>query len=293
VYALGVVAYQLLAGGALPWGDTPGPVLYKRQTTEPPPDVRALVPTVSPELAEIVRGALACSPRDRPSVRELALAFARAVPAQDGLPDGLTLLGAYAEELLITGPDERTRGRVEIPPGLPATAPLGRKGQAPVPVLPIPSPWGTNEMASSAVAHPTTHSSAIQVRPSNASTPSSTRRTLLVSLGAAAVVVGAVAVAVMSGDGSSADGSATPVSEGTPNPRHESAVAPPESATPDAGTDSAEDAVAPPADAAVPPDAAAPVDAQEIDAGRRNRTRPPTDKGDGSGPARGFRDLTK
>ncbi len=282
VYSLGVVAYQLLTGGALPWGEnTPYVILYQRQTSEPPPDPRRLVPSLSEDIAAVVRGALARSPRDRPSAREFALAFARAVPAQSGFPAGTTLLDAYAEEL--AAPD----GRVATLPDLgPATAPLGRKAPAPVPALPSPTPWMTPSDAPS-VSNPTTHSSAVQVRPSGAPAPSSSRRGILVALGATVVVGTAVVVAVISsgGDGNQEDAreTAAPVSEPAGV-----ATSPLDALAPDAGEDG------PPIDAPVPDpvDAAAPVDAQQIDA-KRTRTRPPRDPGDGSGSARGYRDLTK
>ncbi len=288
VYSLGVVAYQLLTGGALPWGDnTPAVLLYQRQTTEPPPDPRRLVPSLSEDIAAVVRGALARSARDRPSAREFALAFARAVPAQNSLPEGMTLLGAYADELLTALPDERTVGRIALPADLgPSTAPLGRKSPAPVPVLPSPTPWMTPSGAPSA-SNPTTHSSAVQVRPSAAPAPSSSRRGILVALGATVVVGTAVVVAVISsgGDGNQDDDQQPSAPVSTPAGE---LASPLDAPAPDAGEDG------PPVDAPVPDpvDAAAPIDAQQIDA-KRTRTRPPRDPGDGSGSARGYRDLTK
>jgi hypothetical protein len=92
-----------------------------------------------------------------------------------------------------------------------------------------------------------------------------------------------VAVAVIAGGGENHEPAAPA-----------SVTAPLDAPTPDAGADAAA-ASAPPVDAAPPPpvDAAGPVDAQEIDAGRRNRTRPPADRGGDPGSARGIRDLTK
>ena len=105
VYALGVVLYELLTGGWRPWSDanneTPAPSeIYRRQTCEPPPDPRHRNPAVSAGLANVVRRALACDPRERwSSAAELARALAEAVPADGVNPSGAELLRVYAEEL--------------------------------------------------------------------------------------------------------------------------------------------------------------------------------------------------
>lgn len=289
VYALGVVAFQLLTGGLLPWGEnTPAVILYKRQTTEPPPDARSLVPSLSSELAAVVRRALSRSPRERPSAHEFALAFAREVHAHGGLPSGMSLVGAYAEELLTLPAGERTVGRIEIPPhiGQP-TAPLRPKAPAtPVPVLPSPTPWMTPPVEPTTPPGVTTHSSAVQVLASAPASPIRSRKGLLLSVGTIGVIGGAVALALMAGgkggDGPTAASTAPSADPGDAASLSVDAAAP---APVDAGA-----AVAVPDP---PVDAAAPVDAQAVDAGRGKRVRPPKDKGDGQDADRGFRDLTK
>ncbi len=105
VYALGVILYEMLTGGWLPWSDenneTPAPaVIYQRQTSEPPPDPRTKNPTVSAALAQVVRRALACDPRERwASALEFARALAEAVKADGVEPAGAEILRKYAEDL--------------------------------------------------------------------------------------------------------------------------------------------------------------------------------------------------
>jgi serine/threonine-protein kinase len=74
-YALAVTTYELL-GGRLPFdGPTPGAILLK-QTTEPPPPLRQLVPALPEALSAAVQRALAKDPAQRFAD---CLAFARAV----------------------------------------------------------------------------------------------------------------------------------------------------------------------------------------------------------------------
>jgi serine/threonine-protein kinase len=71
VYSLGVVLYELLAGDVPFPGDNFVAVAMKH-ITEPPPDVRATRPDVSPRLANAVERALAKGPADRwPSMQAL------------------------------------------------------------------------------------------------------------------------------------------------------------------------------------------------------------------------------
>ncbi len=64
LYALGVVAYQLISG-RLPYEATSLTELALKQQQEEPPKLDTLVAAVSPELADAVAVALALDPRDR------------------------------------------------------------------------------------------------------------------------------------------------------------------------------------------------------------------------------------
>jgi len=64
IYALGVVAYQLISG-RLPYDATSLTELALKQQQEEPPTLDTLVAAVSPELADAVAIALALDPRDR------------------------------------------------------------------------------------------------------------------------------------------------------------------------------------------------------------------------------------
>jgi eukaryotic-like serine/threonine-protein kinase len=75
LYALGVVAYQLISG-RLPYAATSLTELALKQQQERPPMLDALVAAVSPELADAVAIALALDPHDRyQSAREMGRAL--------------------------------------------------------------------------------------------------------------------------------------------------------------------------------------------------------------------------
>jgi eukaryotic-like serine/threonine-protein kinase len=83
LYALGVVAYQLLSG-RLPYEATSLTELALKQQQEEPPMLETLVAAASPELAEAVAIALALDPRDRyRNAREMGRAMSN---AQRGIP---------------------------------------------------------------------------------------------------------------------------------------------------------------------------------------------------------------
>ena len=64
VYALGAMIFQMLTG-RLPYeGDTPIEVMLKH-IQEPPPDLMAVRPDLSPALAEVIRRAMAKQPEER------------------------------------------------------------------------------------------------------------------------------------------------------------------------------------------------------------------------------------
>lgn len=151
VFALGVIAYQLASGGLLPFQRDESardylrlsPVELHRRITElgpvplarraqalrqqrcagsdlalaPPCDLDAWTATIS--------AALAADPRDRPeSPRALALALAAATPSDGMAPDGLSVVRAYACELLEADPREPTvrAAAVRLSPAPPAPA---------------------------------------------------------------------------------------------------------------------------------------------------------------------------
>ena len=75
IYALGVVAYQLLSG-RLPFEGASLTELAIRQQREPPARLDALVATVTPELASAIGIALRINPRERyPTAAEMARAL--------------------------------------------------------------------------------------------------------------------------------------------------------------------------------------------------------------------------
>ncbi|HST54572.1 MAG TPA: protein kinase [Solirubrobacteraceae bacterium] len=83
LYALGVVAYQLISG-RLPYEATSLTELALKQQQEEPPTLDTLVAAVSPELADAIAIALALDPRDRyETAREMGRAIndgARGIP---------------------------------------------------------------------------------------------------------------------------------------------------------------------------------------------------------------------
>jgi len=104
LYALGVVAYQLISG-RLPYEATSLTELALKQQREEPPLLDTLVAAVSPELAEAVALALALDPRERyQTAREMGRAIS------DGA-DGISPLGAPIGER-VAGP--RQAGRSPI-----------------------------------------------------------------------------------------------------------------------------------------------------------------------------------
>ncbi|HRC57606.1 MAG TPA: serine/threonine-protein kinase, partial [Kofleriaceae bacterium] len=147
VFALGVIAYQMLTGGFFPYQQEPSvrdylrltPVeLYRRITKDGPVDParrlgdaqRAQAPHVAAWTAAI-RGALEPDPQRRtPSPRALALQLATATPGDGFVPGGLTAVRAYARELLEAGQEDATvRTAVPAPAASPERASRYRIGR--------------------------------------------------------------------------------------------------------------------------------------------------------------------
>ena len=79
IYALAVVAYEALTGKRAREGRTPLELAH-RIATEPPPDIRDVMPSASPQAAEVLARAMARDPGERPaSAGELATGLSRAL----------------------------------------------------------------------------------------------------------------------------------------------------------------------------------------------------------------------
>jgi serine/threonine protein kinase len=92
LYALGVVAYQLISG-RLPYEAASLTELALKQQREEPPTLDTLVAAVGPELADAVAIALALDPRDRyQTAREMGRAIG---DAQRGIPPAEPSTGAH------------------------------------------------------------------------------------------------------------------------------------------------------------------------------------------------------
>jgi serine/threonine-protein kinase len=100
VYALAVVAYQMLSGQVPFEGTTPHAVLYK-QVHEAPPSLSSLRPGLPPALEGVLRRGLAKDPAARYAS---AGAFARALSRAVGAPVPVGAAGAAAIGASATGP---------------------------------------------------------------------------------------------------------------------------------------------------------------------------------------------
>jgi eukaryotic-like serine/threonine-protein kinase len=98
LYALGVVAYQLIAG-RLPYEATSLTELALKQQQEEPPTLDTLVADVTPELADAVAIALALDPRDRyATARDMGNAIADAMRGIPPAEPATTARGAPATQ---------------------------------------------------------------------------------------------------------------------------------------------------------------------------------------------------
>jgi serine/threonine-protein kinase len=155
IYALGVVAYQLLSG-RLPFEGSSLTELAIKQQREPPPSLDDLVAAVSAELADAVDVALRIDPRQRyPTAVEMARALqegARGIAPGEGTaivpPAGASAQTAIAR-------DERTRvahdDRTRVAGVTPRQPRQGQPRREPAPE-PEPSPVRTRRIAAALIA---------------------------------------------------------------------------------------------------------------------------------------------
>jgi serine/threonine protein kinase len=140
LYALGVVAYQLIAG-RLPYEATSLTELALKQQQEEPPTLDTLVADVTPELADAVAIALALDPRERyATARDMGNAIADAMRGIPPAEPATTARGApptQATSLLAPTPGRRDTVTPRQPrPGParqqppPAAAPAARSTNA-------------------------------------------------------------------------------------------------------------------------------------------------------------------
>ena len=224
VYALGVVAWEMLTGQGL-WGegDQPPTKIHEQQRTGARPiNPCAIKDHIPPELGAAVASALAFNPAERwPTVRAFALAVAHSVTSEWG-ETGMETLRRVARELAIAPGDDSTAGR-PMPPPLAPTIEIA------IPVTPTRFPPGAVPIIAARDAAPTqplipahlitpapgasapSRADALTVRPSGTLTNAVSvslatetkpepiraarqRRGLFVAAGAAGLVVAVVAV---------------------------------------------------------------------------------------------------
>ena len=134
LYALGVVAYQLIAG-RLPYEATSLTELALKQQQEEPPTLDTLVANVTPELADAIAIALALDPRDRyATAKDMGEAIADAMRGIPPVEPATSVRGGapatQATSLLPAGGGGRGSGRTTVTPRQPRQGPP--RQQAPV-----------------------------------------------------------------------------------------------------------------------------------------------------------------
>jgi len=116
LYALGVVAYQLISG-RLPYEATSLTELALKQQQEHPPKLDTVVAAVCPELADAVAIALALDPRDRyATAREMRRGLnegARGIPPEREVPEAPTPAPTQATSVLVGGAGAATGATVQ------------------------------------------------------------------------------------------------------------------------------------------------------------------------------------
>jgi serine/threonine protein kinase len=113
IYALGVIAYQMVTGGYLPYQEEPtldefnqlsAAEIYHRQMSRPPIDPRDRVAGISERWASAIRAAIDPDPaRRHPSPRAFVLKLAEATEGDAFTASGTDIVRAYANELLEIG----------------------------------------------------------------------------------------------------------------------------------------------------------------------------------------------
>ena len=106
VFSLGQLLYLLLTG-KMPWGIPESDIaIYHKQRTEapdwPPEEL------VSPTVAGVIMRCLWLNPEDRPTMRELAIELACAIPAEDGLESGTQILTRVVPDWVASSPHDAT-----------------------------------------------------------------------------------------------------------------------------------------------------------------------------------------
>jgi len=303
VYALGVVAWEMLTGEAL-WGDGTDEytVIIERQATRARPlDPCVVKPHIPPAMGAAVASALAFDSAERwPTVQAFALALAHGLVTDWG-ETGIDIVRRVANELTIAPPDTtETAGRPVPSPTAndptvrvvaPGATPHPTPGAVPIVALPAPAltpgiplaqltpapPQPSRPDAptlATAVPEPrgtlsisvnVSQSPVTAVEPRRAARGRQ-RRALVAAVGAAAAAAVVIGIVVASSGGERAPTAAP--GAGAPAPAVDGGTATDASAAIDAGR---------PIDASIAVDAAPSTDA----ATRRNRPRP--DKG-----SRGF-----
>jgi eukaryotic-like serine/threonine-protein kinase len=126
IYALAVVAYESLSGERARDGRTPLEIAH-RIATAPPPDIRDVMPSASPQAADVLRQAMARDPRERPgSAGELATGLARALDEPPTAP---------TRAVPPTAATRAAPRHVPVPAPVPAPAPA-RAAEPPPPTGP-------------------------------------------------------------------------------------------------------------------------------------------------------------
>jgi serine/threonine-protein kinase len=214
VYALGVVLYQMLTGGALPWGNTEAVEIYRLQMLGHLPDPRTIVASISPSLVEVIHRAMAANREDRwADAKVFAQVLAEAIPAQGMTPSGPEILRTYAQELMPVGSGSTTIGnRISgsVPAAVANAPAVAWSGPS---VSRVATPYERPVGSSSGVPRvaPTTlGGSAAQSVPNTFGSAPKSRRGLFIALGAVGVAVAAtLAVVTMSGGGSASPSAST------------------------------------------------------------------------------------
>ena len=285
VYALACMTWELVTGG-LPWGTIDDTAVIYRRKLQDPPDP-PLGNSLFPEWEAILRSALAVDPLERPTLRQLMLALASALPAiRPHVPSGVEILRNGARKLFEgSGPDDETvrspsnrtpapswppqaTRQPAMPAGLGPPVPLPAHGSnPPLPTTGHQPPFGmppaAPALAVAALGATTLGASSGAVAP-RASRPARWR---LVMLGLVAVVLaGAGTFALVSGRGTAGTPQPAIAARPTTPPATSAAVTttPAITTTPPATT-TRSTATEPPSDAAAP-DAAPPIDAHPRDA---------------------------